>query len=70
MRITALAVCLVIALAGCVSETSVFRNPDGTQTAVCSGAGFGIIRGTIAIAQYHNCREAYLSAGYKEQAVK
>ena len=51
---------------GCISETSVFHSADGKQTGVCSGAGFGIIRGTLAISQYHNCREAYLKAGYVE----
>ena len=57
---------LVLCATGCISETSVFHSPDGKQTTVCSGAGFGIVRGTMAINQYHNCREAYLSAGYIE----
>ena len=57
---------LALGTAGCINETSVFRNADGKQTGVCSGAGFGIIRGTMAIAQYHNCRDAYLKAGYVE----
>ena len=55
-----------VILVGCISETSVFHSPDGKQTVVCSGAGFGIIRGTMAINEYHNCREAYLKAGYIE----
>jgi hypothetical protein len=53
-------------VAGCINETSVFHSVDGKQTGVCSGAGFGIIRGTMAISQYHNCREAYLKVGYIE----
>jgi hypothetical protein len=57
---------LVLGTTGCINETSVFHSADGKQTAVCSGAGFGFIRGTMAINQYHNCREAYLKAGYIE----
>lgn len=53
-------------LGGCVSETTVFHSPDGKYTNVCSGAGFGIIRGTMAMNEYRNCREAYLRAGYIE----
>jgi hypothetical protein len=55
-----------IGLAGCISETSAFHSADGKYTVVCSGAGFGIIRGTMAISEYHNCREAYRKAGYIE----
>jgi hypothetical protein len=67
MRVSILAAGLAaFALAGCVSETTVFHSPDGKYTVVCSGAGFGIIRGTMAMNEYHNCREAYLKAGYIE----
>lgn len=55
-----------IALLGCVNETTAFHSPDGKYTAVCSGAGFGIVRGTMAASQYNNCRQAYLAAGYVE----
>jgi hypothetical protein len=57
---------MLTVLAGCVSETSAFHSPDGKYTFVCSGAGFGIIRGTMAMNEYRNCREAYLRAGYIE----
>jgi len=57
---------LALGAAGYVNETRVFRSADGKQTGVCSGAGFGLIRGSMAISQYHNCREAYLKAGYVE----
>jgi hypothetical protein len=60
------AIVVGIGLAGCVSETTAFHSPDGKYTSVCSGAGFGIIRGTIAMNEYRNCREAYLKAGYIE----
>ena len=63
MGLVAIAACT---LAGCVSETTVFHSPDGKYTNVCSGAGFGIIRGTMAMNEYRNCREAYLKAGYIE----
>ena len=53
-------------VAACVNETSVFHRMDGKQIGACSGAGFGIIRGSMAISQYHNCREAYLKEGYIE----
>lgn len=56
----------VIMFSGCVSETTVFHSPDGKYTNVCSGAGFGIIRGTMAMNEYRNCREQYLRAGYIE----
>ena len=59
---------LALSVAGCISETSTFHSPDGKYTNVCSGAGFGLIRGTMAINEYHNCREAYLKAGYVEGA--
>ena len=55
-----------VILIGCINETSVFHSPDSKYIGVCSGAGFGIIRGTMAINQYNNCREAYLKAGYIE----
>jgi len=57
---------LVLGIAGCVNETTVFHSPDGKYTNVCSGAGFGLIRGSMARAQYDNCREQYLKAGYTE----
>jgi hypothetical protein len=57
---------IMAALAGCVSETSAFHSPDGKYTVACSGAGFGIIRGTMAMIEYRNCREVYLNAGYIE----
>jgi hypothetical protein len=53
-------------LAGCVSETTVFHSPDGKYTGVCSGAGFGIIRGTMAISELNKCKDAYRRAGYIE----
>ena len=58
----------VLCVSACVNETSTFRSPDGKYINVCSGAGFGIIRGTMAIEQYHKCREEYLRAGYTEVA--
>jgi hypothetical protein len=66
MHISTIAVALagLIALAGCVSETSTFHSPDGRYTVACSGAGFGIVRGTMAMNEYRNCREVYLKAGY------
>lgn len=62
----ALAVTGAVGLAGCVSETTVFHSPDGKYTGVCSGAGFGIIRGTMAISELNNCKDAYRRAGYVE----
>ena len=62
----AVAAVIIVGLNGCISETAVFHSQDGRYTVVCSGAGFGIIRGTMAINEYHNCREAYLKAGYIE----
>ena len=58
------AIVIIIGLTGCVSETTVFHSPDGQHTGVCSGAGFGIIRGTMAIAELNNCKDAYRRAGY------
>ncbi len=54
-------------LGGCISDTSVFHSADGKQTGVCSASGFGIVRGTLAIREYHRCREAYLKDGYIEE---
>jgi hypothetical protein len=69
MRVASLAIIIVPLLTtGCISETTVYHSADGKQTGVCSGAGFGFIRGTLAISQYHNCQEAYLAAGYVEGA--
>jgi hypothetical protein len=57
---------IAIGLTGCVSETTLFHSPDGKYTGVCSGAGMGIIRGTMAIAELNNCKDAYRRAGYVE----
>ena len=57
---------LAVSLAGCVSETTVFHSPDGKYTGVCSGAGMGLIRGTMAISELNNCKDAYRRAGYLE----
>jgi hypothetical protein len=64
LSVSATAFLLGIALEGCVSETTVFHSLDGKYTGVCSGAGFGIIRGTMAISELNNCKDAYRRAGY------
>jgi hypothetical protein len=66
LSVSAVVLLLSTALAGCVSETTVFHSPDGKYTVVCSGAGFGIIRGTMAISELNNCKDAYRRAGYIE----
>src|SRR2546423_1202020 len=41
--------------------------PSGALCAKpCSGAGFGIIRGTMAISELNNCKDPYRRAGYIE----
>jgi hypothetical protein len=65
-KFVAAGIVVAMTLSGCVNETSVFHSPDGKYTNVCSGAGFGLIRGTMAMAQYNNCRNAYFAAGYVE----
>jgi hypothetical protein len=57
---------VIMGLTGCVSETTVLHSPDGKYTGVCSGAGFGIIRGTMAMSEINNCKDAYRRAGYLE----
>lgn len=65
-RLFVTAIVIGTALTGCVSETTAFHSPDGKYTVVCSGAGFGIIRGTMAISELNNCKDAYRRAGYIE----
>jgi hypothetical protein len=37
-----------------INEMSIFHSTDGKQTGLRSSAGFGIIRGAMAIGQYNN----------------
>lgn len=56
---------LSVLLGGCVSESTVLRNPEG-KTYNCDAWGFGVIGAPVAMAQHSDCVNKAHAAGYTE----
>lgn len=56
---------LLLALSGCVSQSTMLANPDG-KTTQCANWGFGLIGAPIAVAAQADCMKKAHAAGYSE----
>lgn len=56
---------LAAALSGCVSESTILRNPQG-QTQRCENWGFGLIGAPVAMSAQAACVKHAREAGFSE----
>jgi hypothetical protein len=66
--IVGLAIVLLFLLSGCVSYSTVLRNPDTGKTYFCTNKGFGLIGAPVAASWQSDCEARAKQAGYTENS--